>query len=161
MDERQTVAIDFFDQISLSAHSDHETKLRVMTYVMHPDDVVDDFQLTQAEKREILASWASDMRAVQNAPALRQLDNGAVVRVADVLRALQLLDDCEDSKAPATASFKPDVAVNPFGRWRPHDRSSQSGDDDDPSSCPATISGPLRGPLTGGEAADLNLMLAG
>jgi hypothetical protein len=67
--------------------------LSVTAMLMHPDDVISNLQLTRAQKREILASWASDARAVHDMPALRQLDNGAIVRVDDVLRALSALDD--------------------------------------------------------------------
>jgi hypothetical protein len=38
----------------------------------HPMKVVDDSDLTLAEKRAILASWASDACAVEATPALRQ-----------------------------------------------------------------------------------------
>jgi len=73
---------------------------------MHPDEVVSDLRLTQAEKREILACWASDVHAVANAPALRQLDNGAVVRVDDILQALKSVNDGEDSKQTTFDPFR-------------------------------------------------------
>jgi len=38
-----------------------------------PDDVLKDSHLPISEKRAILASWASDASAVQDAPALRWL----------------------------------------------------------------------------------------
>ena len=38
----------------------------------HPNDVVNDPDLTFSEKRAILASWASDACAVEAAPALRR-----------------------------------------------------------------------------------------
>jgi hypothetical protein len=38
----------------------------------HPNDVVNDPDLTLSEKRAILASWASDACAVEAAPALRR-----------------------------------------------------------------------------------------
>lgn len=37
--------------------------------LMCPDDVVNDPGMTEAEKRAILASWISDVRAVIDAPA--------------------------------------------------------------------------------------------
>lgn len=58
----------------------------------HPRDVLDHEGLEPSEKRAILASWASDVRAVESAPALRQLDCGAVVRLDEVLEALCALD---------------------------------------------------------------------
>ena len=47
---------------------------------------------TLTEKRAILASWASDACAVEAAPALRQPDDGQVVRFDDVMDALKELD---------------------------------------------------------------------
>lgn len=38
-----------------------------------PDDVLKDPHLTTAQKREVLASWASDASAVQDEPTLRWL----------------------------------------------------------------------------------------
>jgi len=57
-----------------------------------PASLLRDTQLTTQQKREILAAWASDINAVENAPALRQLDNGAVVHIDDILDALKQLD---------------------------------------------------------------------
>jgi hypothetical protein len=59
----------------------------------HPTDVLKDPHLTHEQKREILASWASDASAVQDEPALRWL-LGTVepVPVDDVLEALRRLD---------------------------------------------------------------------
>jgi hypothetical protein len=37
----------------------------------HPDEVMNSPALTRTEKRAILASWVSDVRAVMNQPALR------------------------------------------------------------------------------------------
>ena len=59
----------------------------------HPDDVAGDPKLTKPQKRAVLASWISDARAVENAPALRRLDSGAVIEVKAILRALALLDE--------------------------------------------------------------------
>jgi hypothetical protein len=57
----------------------------------HPDEVLSDSSLTFDQKREVLASWASDARAVVDAPTLRQLDSGAVVHIDAVLWALSRL----------------------------------------------------------------------
>lgn len=70
----------------------------------HPDEVVDDQELTLADKRSLLASWASDALAVEDAPSLRQLASGAVVRVDDVLAALKSLD-LDKSRHEAAATF--------------------------------------------------------
>jgi hypothetical protein len=59
----------------------------------HPD-------LTVAERRAILAACASDAHAVEDAPWLRQLENGARISVDEVLSALRALDD-EDGFACA------------------------------------------------------------
>ena len=69
----------------------HARSGRAAIYI-HPDDVTSDPELTIAEKRAILASWISDARAVENAPALRRLESGAVVEVDAILQALGRLD---------------------------------------------------------------------
>jgi hypothetical protein len=59
----------------------------------HPDEVVNDPDLTLNEKRAILASWASDACAVEAAPALRCAPGGRrPVNVDDILEALRSLD---------------------------------------------------------------------
>ena len=59
----------------------------------HPDDVVNDADLTLNEKRAILASWASDACAVEAAPALRCAPGGRrPVSVDEILEALRSLD---------------------------------------------------------------------
>jgi hypothetical protein len=133
------------------------------TGFMHPDEVAGDLRLTPAEKREILAAWASDAHAVPDAPALRRLDNGAVVRVDDVLRALGSLDAGADARRTAPGPARP------FARLRARlparlrsalRRSWSDDDDDDPPPCPATVVGPVSGPLAGGEAVEAGLALA-
>ncbi|GLI23137.1 hypothetical protein GGQ86_003323 [Xanthobacter flavus] len=59
--------------------------------LVHPDQVLDHPFMSDAEKRTLLSSWASDRHAVENAPALRRLDSGAVVPVDDILAALAAL----------------------------------------------------------------------
>ena len=61
------------------------------TIYAHPEDVSNDPKLpTAARKRAIFASWISDARAVENAPALLRLrlDSGAVVEVDAILLVL-------------------------------------------------------------------------
>jgi hypothetical protein len=58
----------------------------------HPNEVLNHPELSQAEQRAILASWASDARAVDGAHWMRCLDNGSVVTLAEVLDALRKLD---------------------------------------------------------------------
>ena len=58
----------------------------------HPSEVLDHPELSHAERRAILASWASDARAVEGAHWMRCVDNGSVVTLAEVLDALRKLD---------------------------------------------------------------------
>jgi len=118
----------------------------------HPDQVVRDQSLTLTEKREILASWASDTRAVENEPALRQLDSGAVLRVEEILQALKSLDRADlldDIGAQNLLTLRA-----PFGRrnrtgsrvWRNGRlRWDSPDDDDDPPPFPASAPFPDRG----------------
>lgn len=66
---------------------------------VHPSHVVDDPDLTLNEKRAILASWASDVCAIEAAPALRQAP-GAMhpVRFDDLMDALRALDRSTDGR---------------------------------------------------------------
>ena len=142
-----------------------EPSLSVTATLMHPDDVMSNLQLTQAQKREILASWASDARAGHDLPALRQLDNGAIVRVDDVLRALRALDDDVGIGRHALAWIRPLVQRQ---RRRPvswpkitlQRRSRDDDDDDDPPPCPAIIARPPRSPLSDGEIVNPVMAMA-
>src|ERR1044072_9211918 len=59
----------------------------------HPRDVVSHPTLTLAEKRAILASWASDASAIASCPALRAPEGlKARVTLDDLLAALCALD---------------------------------------------------------------------
>ncbi|HWE05697.1 MAG TPA: hypothetical protein VG274_03250 [Rhizomicrobium sp.] len=59
----------------------------------HPRDVVSHPGLSLAEKRAILASWASDASAIASCPALRAPDGlKAVVTIDEILEALYALD---------------------------------------------------------------------
>ena len=58
----------------------------------HPLDVVRDTDMTVAEKRSVLASWASDACAIESNPALRATATGNVVNYDDIIDALQSLD---------------------------------------------------------------------
>ena len=58
-----------------------------------PIDVVNDVDLTLDEKRAILASWASDVCAVEAAPALRRAPGAhRAVSIDEILDALRSLD---------------------------------------------------------------------
>ena len=68
----------------------------------HPSEVLACVETPAAERRAILAAWASDARAVENAPHLRQLENGARVPVSEILEALRRLDaEGADRRLPA------------------------------------------------------------
>ena len=59
----------------------------------HPRDVLADTTLSRAEKRAILASWASDAAAVTSCPALRAIPGAkGVISIDDILEALSSLD---------------------------------------------------------------------
>ncbi|MET4235311.1 hypothetical protein ACVWXN_000539 [Bradyrhizobium sp. i1.4.4] len=59
----------------------------------HPRDVVSDSGLSLAEKRAILASWASDASAIASCPSLRAPDGlKAPVTIDEILEALCALD---------------------------------------------------------------------
>lgn len=86
--------------------------------VLYPDDilnVLNDPQMTPQAKRALLADWASDARVVADAPALRRLDNGVVVRIDVILEALARINergDCstdndDDDPPPASSAALP------------------------------------------------------
>ena len=58
----------------------------------HPSEVATDPDLTLNEKRAILASWASDICALEACPELRELPSGARVPFDDIMDALRALD---------------------------------------------------------------------
>lgn len=63
-----------------------------------PAQILADPRLSRSEKRVILSSWASDMFAVESCPGLREIPGvGHSIRLADILSALQQLDDDDDS----------------------------------------------------------------
>ncbi len=67
--------------------------LRPAVGFSHPLDVLKDPWLEPTEKRAILASWASDASAVEDAPTLRWLVGAeAPVPLSEVLEALRRLD---------------------------------------------------------------------
>jgi hypothetical protein len=59
----------------------------------HPRDVLADSTLSRAEKRAILASWASDAAAVTSCPSLRAIPGAKrMVSIDEILEALSSLD---------------------------------------------------------------------
>jgi len=60
---------------------------------LHPLEVLKDHDLDPAEKREILAAWASDASAVEHRPSQRWLlGTPEPVPLSEVLSALRRLD---------------------------------------------------------------------
>ena len=113
----------------------------------HPSDVTNDPRLTTAEKRAVLASWISDVRAVEDAPSLRRLDSGAVVEVDAILQALVSLDELGPGRRGAGKQLDPsgrprDVASRWLRRTGPP--SGSYDDDDDPPPAPAGLGIPFR-----------------
>lgn len=77
-----------------------ERWLRPAVGFNHPREVLKDPDLSQADKRAVLASWASDASAVQDRPELRWLlGTPEPVPLADVREALARLDRCEGAAA--------------------------------------------------------------
>lgn len=73
---------------------DFNALLHPGTVFEHPRDVVADTHLSIAEKRAILASWASDASAIASCPALRAPEGlKAPVSIDEILEALSALDD--------------------------------------------------------------------
>jgi hypothetical protein len=66
-----------------------------------PTQVVNDPNMTLAEKRAVLASWASDACAIEAAPELRQPPEGPIVKYDEIMDALRMLDG-EAAKRPPT-----------------------------------------------------------
>jgi hypothetical protein len=63
------------------------------TVFKHPRDVLADVMLSRAEKRAILASWASDAAAVSSCPSLRAIPGAkSLVSIDNILEALSSLD---------------------------------------------------------------------
>ena len=72
---------------------DFNALLHPGTVYEHPRDVAADARLSLAEKRAILASWASDASAIASCPALRAPGGlKAPVTIDEILEALSALD---------------------------------------------------------------------
>ena len=107
-----------------------------------PQEVLNHPSMSVEAKRATLASWASDRHAVPNFPGVRQIENGSLVSLAEILQALRDLDD-----EPRTDTFSNLVSLAEFRkqhrmRPRPWGRSTFSSDDDPPPR-PAAASFPV------------------
>lgn len=122
----------------------HESGADSLGSYNHPDEVVGDPTLSVAQKRAILASWASDARAVLDAPALRQQNGGLVLRIDTIFSALKALD-AGDAAAPLPHT--PQRWVRPSRRrpvlsWIRFINRRNDDDDDDPPPTPAAARAP-------------------
>lgn len=83
-----------------------------------PAEVLSDRQLSEAERRVILSSWASDMFAVESCPGLRHIPGmDHPIRLADILAALRQLDGDDE----------PGQRADIGGRGRPRCRAMTRG----------------------------------
>jgi hypothetical protein len=113
----------------------------------HPSDVSNDPELTTEEKRAVLASWISGARAVEDSPALRRIESGAVVHVDDIRRALVALDELEpDRKGDGKRLRLSGRSRSVISRWlrRVDPLNGSNDNDDDPPPAPAGFGIPFR-----------------
>ncbi|WP_322419476.1 hypothetical protein [Mesorhizobium huakuii] len=111
-----------------------------------PDIIVNDPAMSPAEKRALLASWASDAHAVPGRPSMRQLEDGSRIEVDEILQALKALD------APSPGQQAPRPSRRQarrrgrlcFPHWARITRHRRRDDDDDPPPCPAFAAVPPR-----------------
>ncbi|MEQ1409738.1 hypothetical protein ABK249_33080 [Neorhizobium sp. Rsf11] len=100
----------------------------------HPSDVLAAEKIGSDEKRAILASWASDISAIESMPALRRLPGVeravSFDEILDALKALDSTDQCFP-RQPPPVSFDPakncprrtggrsrENRVGPFKSWK-------------------------------------------
>ncbi|PTE12119.1 hypothetical protein [Mesorhizobium helmanticense] len=124
---------DFFE-----TKSGYAVPLSIRETLGSPDDVLHHPNISVAEKRALLASWASDVRAVPGVPILRQWDNGSVAIIDDILRALSALDGeqpDEDLRCRFDMAKRAPFARRPHKKWISWVR-RRGRDDDDPPPCP-------------------------
>jgi hypothetical protein len=109
---------------------------------LHPDDVLAERALTTAEKRAILASWASDERTVVGEPTLRQLPCGAIVRLYEIQRALARLDRVSTEVYDRRPSRWSTHRRARLAKWLTRRGSRPDDDDHDPPPVPAASARP-------------------
>ena len=123
--------------LSTTVSNDADRLSGVTITFTHPDDVLHSQVLNDADKRAVLAAWASDAHAVPNMPAMRQLDSGAIVSIDSVLAALRALD----SRGPSAWPFASRRGLGPEPRFTSKMRwcraPRRGDDDDDPPPSPA------------------------
>ncbi|GJE12041.1 MULTISPECIES: hypothetical protein [Methylobacterium] len=87
----------------------------------HPRAVLAHPGLSRAEKRAVLASWASDARAVESCPTLRCLPGcrAEPVPIDEILAALQALDEGSSQGGAAPAASPRPLDPEAFTRrWQ-------------------------------------------
>ena len=101
-------------------HLDLNALLHPASAFDHPRDVLNDPDLTRAEKRAILSSWASDACAVASAPGLRHAPGAKQpVTFDDIIDALRSLDDPPPRPGGKSMRLRPP--------WRQRNRDRHSG----------------------------------
>ena len=81
------------------------TQFRPDTHHRTVRAVLEDPKLSSDERRVVLSAWASDMYAVESAPALRMIPgHAAPLRLSEILNALRSLDD--DDPPPRGGAVK-------------------------------------------------------
>ena len=83
--------------------------------------------MTVAEKRSVLASWASDACAIESNPALRETATGRVVSYDNIIDALQSLDRGQSSET-VTYTFKRRQRRRRWTKWKGRGGQSDNGD---------------------------------
>lgn len=111
---------------------------RIWTF-SHPEDVLAFPGMSSAEKRSLLAEWASDQHAVENVPAMRQLPSGAVVSLDAILAALRKLDETATRDVPHRRPRNQGGSIRVHRWWRGRRRFHGSPDDGGPTSGGASM----------------------
>jgi hypothetical protein len=82
-------------------HNSLDVLFRPASHYDAPEQVLNDTELSIAEKRVILSSWASDIYTVESCPWLREVPGIAQpIALKDILAALRQLDPKDDDDPP-------------------------------------------------------------
>lgn len=111
---------------SLANPADGDADALSVSHILHPyrhfrspSEVLISL-ISTSQKRAILASWASDLYAVESSPLLRQPPGlPKVIKYSDVINALKELDDREHSKGMLKRPIAPHKSWSLNGQWRP------------------------------------------
>ncbi|WP_459465284.1 hypothetical protein [Rhizobium sp. No.120] len=92
---KETDSITISDPSTAAVTSAH--LLYPARHFAHPRDVLSAEHITKDHKRAILASWASDIFAIESMPGFRRFPGADhVVSYDDIIAALKSLDDGQD-----------------------------------------------------------------